>query len=317
MASATSGPGRILLGPVELKNPVVAASGCVAYGRELGRFVDLADLGAIITKSIMKRPRPGRPTPRIVETPAGMINAIGLQGCGIDEFLAEHLPWLHRTGACVGVSIAGETPAEYVELAERVAESGLAAFLELNISCPNVASRDQVFACVPDAAADVVSRVRTAVGPDVPVFAKLSPDVTSIVGVARACTEAGADGLSLINTLLAASINPATLRPALPGLTGGLSGPAIHPIAVRAVWQVHHAMPHVPLLGGGGVTDGATALALLAAGASAVSVGTANFRDPRACLRIAGEIRDWMEGRGVEDVRTLVGAAHRREDLES
>lgn len=245
-----------------------------------------------------------------------MINAIGLQGCGIDEFLAEHLPWLHRTGACVGVSVAGETPDEFAELAARIAESGMAAFLELNISCPNVASRDQVFACDPAAAADVVARVRAAVGLAIPVFAKLSPDVTSIVDIARACVDAGADGLSLINTLLAAAIDPRTLRPVLPGLTGGLSGPAIHPVAVRAIWQVHAAMPHVPLLGGGGVTDGATALALLAAGASAVSVGTANFRDPRACLRIAGEIHAWMESRGIEDVKTLVGAAHRGGDLE-
>lgn len=306
---------RTALGPVTLPYPVLAASGCAGYGMELARFVDLAELGAIITKSIMRAPRAGRPTPRMKETTGGMLNSIGLQGSGIDLFLDASMPWLVERGARAGVSIVGASADEYGELARRVRAAGGARFLELNISCPNVENRGQVFACDPRAAAQVVSAVRQGAGPDLPVFAKLSADVTDVVEIAAACVEAGADGLSLINTLLGAAINLRHMRPALSGITGGLSGPAIKPIAVRCIWQVHAALPEVPIIGGGGVSCGLDALELILAGASAVSVGTVIFRDPRACLRIRDELAAALSERGLNRVTDAVGLAHRVDQI--
>ncbi|MGZ4633440.1 MAG: dihydroorotate dehydrogenase, partial [Actinomycetes bacterium] len=253
---------RTTLGSVELANPVLTASGCAAAGRELNQFFDVAALGAVVTKSVMLEPRSGRPTPRMAETPSGMLNSIGLQGPGIDAFLDHDLPWLHEQGAKAVVSIAGGSVGEYTELARRLrGAEGLTA-LEVNISCPNVANRGLVFACDPTAAAEVVAAVRRATAPDVPVFAKLSPDVTDIVAVARSCVEAGADGLSMINTLLGMALDVDTMRPVLAGVTGGLSGPAVKPVAVRCVWQVHAALPDVPIIGMGGVRTGLDALEL-------------------------------------------------------
>ena len=233
-----------LAGAVPLPNPVLTASGCSAVGRELDPFFDVSALGAVVTKSIMLRPRSGRPTPRMAETPSGMLNSIGLQGPGIDAFLAHDLPWLAERGARVVVSIAGTRVEDFAELAERLRGVPGVVGLEVNISCPNVESRGQVFACDPVAA--VRRRRRGARRPPTrrsPVFAKLCPDVTDIVAVARACADAGADGLSLINTLLGLVIDPDTMRPVLGGVTGGLSGPAIRPVALRCVWQVHQALP--------------------------------------------------------------------------
>lgn len=295
-----------------LNSPVIAASGCAAHGRELSRFLPLSALGAIITKSIMLAPRAGRPSPRMVETVGGMINAIGLQGCGIDEFVAVHLPWLAEQDARIGVSLAGGSGEEYRALADTICATKLASFLELNISCPNVDEPGQVFACDPRMAADVVAAVCDVVGDALPVFVKLTADVTDIVAVATACVDAGADGLSLINTLSAGAIDPRTLKPSIQGLTGGLSGPAIHPIAIRCVYQVHAALPHVPIIGGGGVFSGLDALGLIAAGASAVTVGTATFRDPLAALRIADELADLVAGHGFDSIRHAVGVAHSR-----
>ena len=294
-----------------LHSPVVAASGCAAYGKELSRFFELSALGAIITKSIMLEPRAGRPPPRMAETVGGMINAIGLQGCGIEEFVAVHLPWLAGQDARIGVSLAGKTAAEYRLLADKICATELASFLELNISCPNVDQRGQMFAGDPRMAAEVVAAVAEVVGREVPIFVKLAADVTDLVAVAEACVDAGAGGLSLINTLSAGAIDPRTLRPAIPGLTGGLSGPAIHPVAVRCVYQVHSALPDVPILGGGGVFSGRDALSLIAAGASAVTVGTATFRDPAAALRIADELSELVAGHGFLSIREAVGVAHR------
>ncbi|HLZ38200.1 MAG TPA: dihydroorotate dehydrogenase, partial [Mycobacteriales bacterium] len=248
------------LGAASFPNPVFTASGCAAAGRELHQFVDVARLGAVVTKSVMLRPRSGRPTPRMAETPSGMLNSIGLQGPGMDAFLRTDLPWLREHGARAVVSIAGGSVEEYAALAARLRDAPGVTLVEVNISCPNVEDRGQVFACDPRAAAAVVSAVRRAIAPAVPVFAKLSPDVTDIVAIARACVDAGADGLSLINTLLGMAIDTATLRPALAGVTGGLSGPAIRPVAVRCVWQVHQALPDVPLLGMGGIRTGNDAL---------------------------------------------------------
>ncbi|MBA3524445.1 MAG: dihydroorotate dehydrogenase [Geodermatophilaceae bacterium] len=298
-----------LMAGVALPNPVLTASGCAAAGRELAPFLDPAALGAVVTKSVMLRPRSGRATPRMAETPSGMLNSIGLQGPGIHAFLAHDLPWLAERGARAVVSIAGGTVAEFADLAAALVGAPGVALIEANISCPNVASRGQVFACDPRAAADVVAAVTERA--DVPVLAKLSPDVTDIVAVARACVDAGADGLSMVNTLLGMVIDLDRQRPALAGVTGGLSGPAIRPVAVRCVWQVHAALPDVPILGMGGIMTGADALQFLLAGASAVSVGTAVFHDPSAPVRILAELRAELATRGFASVAEVVGLAHR------
>ncbi len=296
------------LAGVGLPNPVLTASGCSAAGRELEPYLDVADLGAVVTKSVLLRPRSGRATPRMAETPSGMLNSIGLQGPGIEAFLDHDLPWLAARGARAVVSIAGGSVEEFAALARRLAGAPGLALLEVNISCPNVASRGQVFACDPRAASDVVRAVKAEAG--VPVLAKLSPDVTDIVAIARACVYAGADGLSMINTLLGMVIDTDTLRPVLGGITGGLSGPAIRPVAVRCVWQVHAALPEVPILGMGGILTGLDALQFLLAGASAVSVGTAVFHDPRAPVRVLAELRAELDRRGIGSLAEVVGAAH-------
>lgn len=298
------------LGRFELPNPVLTASGCAAAGQELAQFFDVAQLGAVVTKSIMLKPRSGRATPRMAETPSGMLNSIGLQGPGIDAFLEKDLPWLLDRGARAVVSIAGGSVEEFAKLATRLRDAGGASMIEVNISCPNVEDRGQVFACNAHAAADVVQAVRRATRPDVPVFAKLSPDVTDIVSIAQACVNAGADGLSMTNTLLGIVIDTDTLRPVLAGVTGGLSGPAIRPVALRCVWQVHAAMPDVPILGMGGIRTGLDALQFVLAGASAVSVGTEIFHDPTAPIRIVRELQEALAARGFERLTDAIGLAH-------
>jgi dihydroorotate dehydrogenase (NAD+) catalytic subunit len=298
------------LGALTLPNPVLTASGCAAAGRELNQFFDVSRLGAVVTKSIMTRPRSGRPTPRMAETPSGMLNSIGLQGPGIDAFLAEDLAWLERHGARVVVSIAGGHTDEFVALARKLAGHPAVSALEVNISCPNVESRGQVFACDALASARVIGAVRRAADPAQPIFAKLSPDVTDIVHIARACADAGADGFSLINTLLGLVIDTDTLAPALGGVTGGLSGPAIRPVALRCVWQVHRALPHLPILGMGGIRSGLDALQFVLAGASAVSVGTAVFGDPTAPVRVLAELEQALDERGFASLADAVGFAH-------
>jgi dihydroorotate dehydrogenase (NAD+) catalytic subunit len=301
---------RTRLGHVELPNPILTASGCAGAGRELAHYIDVAKIGAIVTKSVMLAPRAGRPTPRMAETPSGMLNSIGLQGPGIDAFLQRDLPWLLARGARAVVSIAGGTVDEYAELAGRLSDAAGVTAVEINISCPNVEDRGQVFACDPAAAAAVIAAVRGRLRYDVPVFAKLSPDVTDIVAVARACVEAGSDGLSMINTLLGLVIDTDVMRPALAGTTGGLSGPAIRPIAVRCVWQVRAALPDVPIIGMGGVRTGRDALELILAGAAMVSVGTAIFHDPSACARILRELEEELASRGIERLADIIGLAH-------
>jgi dihydroorotate dehydrogenase (NAD+) catalytic subunit len=299
------------LGSFTLPNPVLTASGCAASGRELNQFFDVSTLGAVVTKSIMLRARSGRPTPRMAETPSGMLNSIGLQGPGIDAFIENDLVWLAAHGARTVVSIAGGHTDEYVALARRLYGNPAVSMIEVNISCPNVESRGQVFACDPLASSRVIAAVRRVADPKVPVFAKLSPDVTDIISIARACVDAGADGLSLINTLLGLVIDTDTMAPALGGVTGGLSGPAMRPVALRCVWQVHAALPHVPILGMGGVQTGLDALQFVLAGASAVSVGTAVFGDPSAPVRVLAELERALLDRGFASLADAVGFAHR------
>lgn len=300
-----------VLADAHLANPVMTASGCAAAGRELHQFFNVAELGAVVTKSILRDAQSGRATPRMAETPSGMLNSIGLQGPGITAFLTTDLPWLLRHDARPIVSIAGTSLTEYAELARRVGNTPGVAALEVNISCPNLENRGLVFACDPLQASRAISVVRRETARGVPVFAKLSPDVTSIVDVAVAVADAGADGLVLINTLLGMHIDPVTLRPALAGITGGLSGPAIRPVAVRAVWQVAQALPGLPLIGVGGIRTGADALEFLLAGASAVQVGTAIFNDPYAPRRVLDELRSELAGRGFAKVSDAVGFAQR------
>jgi dihydroorotate dehydrogenase (NAD+) catalytic subunit len=311
MATSTQVDMSTCVGTVPIPGPVLTASGCSAFGRELEPFVDLTALGAVVTKSVQLRPRSGRPTPRMAETPSGMLNSIGLQGPGIDGLLADELPWLAERGARALVSIAGTRVEDFAELASRLRGVPGVLGLEVNISCPNVESRGEVFACDPAAAHDVVRAVRAAADPAHPVYAKLSPDVTDIVAVARSVADAGADGLSMINTLLGLVIDPDTMRPVLGGVTGGLSGPAIRPVALRCVWQVHQALPSVPILGMGGIASGLDALQFVLAGASAVSVGTAVFHDPSAPARVHAELAAALAARGFDRLADAVGHAHR------
>jgi dihydroorotate dehydrogenase (NAD+) catalytic subunit len=301
---------RTRLGHVELPNPVLTASGCAGSGRELAQFFDVSKIGAVVTKSVMLAPRAGRPTPRMAETPGGMLNSIGLQGPGIDAFLQRDLPWLLSRGARAMVSIAGGTVDEFAELASRLSDAAGVTAIEVNISCPNVEDRGQVFACDPGAAAVVIEAVRARARYDIPVFAKLSADVTDIVAIARACVTAGADGLSMINTMLGMAIDGDTMRPVLASVTGGLSGPAIRPVAVRCVWQVREALPDVPIIGMGGVRTGKDALELILAGAGMVAVGTAIFHDPSACARILRELDDELAQRGIDRLTEVIGLAH-------
>ena len=304
------------LGDVGLPSPVLTASGCAASGRELDQFFDVTSIGAVVTKSIMLEPRSGRATPRMAETPSGMLNSIGLQGPGIHAFLEKDLAWLRERGARVVVSIAGGTTQEFEELAKILRDHGGFDALEVNISCPNVADRGQVFACRADSAAGVIGGVRRSTDPSIPVFAKLSPDVTDIGMIALACERAGADGLSLINTTLGMVIDVDTMRPALAGVTGGLSGPAIRPIAVRCVWQVREVLPDIPIIGMGGIRNGADAFEFILAGADAVSVGTVVFHDPSAPARVQAELATIAASRGFTRLRDAVSYAHREPDPE-
>ncbi|MFM9141322.1 MAG: dihydroorotate dehydrogenase [Actinomycetota bacterium] len=291
-------------------NPIFTASGCAGSGKELSNFFDLKELGAIVTKSIAVKPRSGRATPRMAETPSGMLNSIGLQGPGIDQFLENDIPWLVSKGARIIVSISGETVEEYASLARRLRGIAGLSGVEVNISCPNVENRGLVFACDPIASRAVVESVRKNMGGDYPMIVKLSPDVTDIVAIAREVVSAGADALALINTVLGMVIDIEGMRPKLAGITGGLSGPAIRPIAVRAIYQVHSAMKNIPILGMGGVANGRDALELIYAGASGVSVGTATFGNPTAALRIKNELEVLLRDKNFTSLEEAVGAAH-------
>ena len=296
---------------VDFNNPIFTASGCAGSGKELSQFFDLRELGAVVTKSIMVKPRSGRATPRMAETPSGMLNSIGLQGPGVEQFLEHDIPWLLNQGASIVVSIAGESVEDYAVLARKMrAVSGLKA-LEVNISCPNVENRGQVFACSPVTAKGAIEAVRRNIGGELPILAKLTPDVTNIVEIAAAVLDAGADGVALINTVLGMVIDIDSMRPKLAGKTGGLSGPAIRPVAVRAIFQVREAFPNIPIIGMGGVVSGRDALELVLAGANAVSVGTATFGNPKAVIKVKEELENLLINRGFNNFTEAVGYAHR------
>jgi len=301
---------RTRIGHLDLPSPILTASGCAGSGRELAQFTDVARIGAVITKSVTLEPRAGNPAPRLAETPSGMLSSPGLQGPGIDGFLQRDLPWLLSRGARTFVSIAGHSAREYGELASRLSDAAGVTAIEVNLGCPDASAAGRPFALDPAAAGQVVAAVRGSARYDIPVFAKLSPEVTDIVSVARACVSAGADGLSMINTLPAMAIDPVSLRPALAGPAGGLSGPAIRPVAVRCVWQVREALPDVPIIGTGGVRTGRDALELLLAGAAMVAVGTVLFHDPSACARIQRELEEEHVARRVDRVADMVARAH-------
>jgi dihydroorotate dehydrogenase (NAD+) catalytic subunit len=300
-----SHPLAVQLGPLALKNPILVAAGTFGYGLEFQEFFDLSLLGGVITKTLTREPRDGNAAPRVVETPSGMLNAIGLQNVGVDVFLKEKWPALSRLNVPVIVSVAGFTENEFVACAERLSDSGAAA-LELNLSCPNVAHGPggRCFAQNPAETARVVAAVKSVCR--LPLFAKLSPEVADIAAIARAASEAGADVLTLINTLAGMAIDVATQRPILANRTGGLSGPALRPLAVRCIWEASRAVK-TPILGVGGVASGRDALELILAGATAVAVGTASFWNPQAARIVLDELTALVRDKH-QPVRELTGA---------
>lgn len=292
-------------GGLVLRNPVMTASGTFGYGREYAPYVDLRRLGAVIVKGLSLKPRAGNPPPRIMETPSGMLNAVGLQNIGVDAFVEEKLPFLRTLGTPVIVNIFGESAEEYGKLAGILdAVEGIHG-LEVNVSCPNVRCGGIAFGTDPFAAAEVTERVRCATG--LPVMVKLTPNVTDIAAVARRVEAAGAHCVSLINTLRGMSVDVENRVPHLAMVTGGLSGPAIKPVALRMVWEVRQAVS-IPVIGVGGIQTGRDALEFLIAGASAVQVGTANFINPRATLDVLEGIVSWMERKGIGRIGEIIGS---------
>src|SRR5262245_55858365 len=287
----------VRLGPLELSNPITTASGTFGYGLEFTDFVDLSAIGGLCTKGLSLNPHAGNAPPRICETPAGMLNAIGLQNVGVRAFLDEKLPKLRALGATVIANVWGDLEEDYVRVVRALEEAEGLAAVELNISCPNVERGGMLFGNSPSATASLVAKVRAATKR--PLIVKLSPNAPDLVLSARAARDAGADVLSLINTLVGMAIDPETARPRISFGTGGLSGPAIKPIAVRMVYQVARALPGVPLMGIGGIASLEDVLEFLAAGASAVQVGTASFKDPGIAGRLVGELDAYCTKRGI------------------
>jgi dihydroorotate dehydrogenase (NAD+) catalytic subunit len=293
------------LAGIALRNPVMTASGTFGYGEEFSEYVDLQTIGAFITKGLCVKPRPGNPTPRIVETQGGMLNAIGLQNVGIDAFIEKKIPFIRKVNTPCIVNFFGETAEEYAEMAARLDALPEVAGLEMNISCPNVRQGGIIFGTDPACAASIVKACRAATRK--PLFVKLSPNVTDIVGMAHACADEGADALSLINTLIGMAIDLKKRRPVLANVTGGLSGPAVKPVALRMVWLVAKAVK-IPVIGIGGIMNATDALEFMLAGATAVQVGTASFINPGAAQTIAEEMEAWLAANGVADVKSLIGA---------
>ena len=283
----------------------MTASGTFGYGEEFAEYVDMESIGAFVTKGLSLKPRAGNPTPRIVETPGGMLNAIGLQNVGIDAFIAKKVPYLRSVNTPAIANFFGSTVDEYAEMARRLDEVAEVAGLEVNISCPNVKQGGIVFGTDPACAALVVSACRAATKK--PLIVKLSPNVTDVVVMAKACEDAGADALSLINTLTGMAIDLNRRRPVLANITGGFSGPAIKPIALRMVWQVARSVK-LPIIGIGGIMNATDALEFMLAGATAVQVGTASFINPGAAQKIAEDMEAWLIANNIADIKSLIGA---------
>lgn len=297
------------LGPLTLPNPVVAASGTYGHSDEVARLGDPSKIGAVTTKSLSVEPWAGNPAPRVHNTAAGMINSVGLQNPGVAAWVDHDLPPLLGRGARVIASIWGRSVDDYTKTAAALAPAfGRLVALEVNVSCPNLEDRGEMFAHHPDATAAVIAAVISQVPQGFPVFAKLSPNVTDLRPIAAAAVEAGATGLTLVNTLMGLAIDAERRKPRLGGVGGGLSGPAMRPVALRCVYDVSRALPGVPIIGTGGTASGTDAAEMLLAGASAVGVGTATFHDPRAPERIADDLRRWCARHGVTRVADIVGA---------
>jgi dihydroorotate dehydrogenase (NAD+) catalytic subunit len=299
----------VRIGSLALKNPLMTASGCFGYGLEYADIVDLSSLGAVVVKGLFLKEREGHPPPRIVETPSGMLNAIGLQGIGVHRFIREKMPELRRRGAVVIVNVCGSSLDEYVEVSRMLSDVEGVAALELNISCPNIKEGGIQFGCNLASTREVVSAVRKATR--LPLIPKLTPNVTSVASFARAAEESGADAVSLVNTFLAMVIDVETRRPALSNVMGGLSGPAIRPIAVRMVYECAQQV-RIPVIGMGGISSARDVLEFLIAGATAVQVGTANFVDPFIWPKLLNGVEDYMARHRVERVVDLVGTMEAR-----
>ncbi len=294
---------RVDFAGISMKNPIVVTSGTYGFGREFGEFYDISQLGGISCKGLTFTPREGNPPPRVAETPMGILNSVGLQNPGVDEFIAKELPELRKHDLCVIANISGNTPEEYALMSEKLSRAGV-DMIEVNVSCPNVKCGGLQYGVVPELAAEVTAAAKRSA--TVPVMVKLSPNVTDITAIAKAVEAAGADAVSLINTVRGMRIDVKTRRPVLKMNTGGLSGPAVLPIAVRMVWEVSNAVK-IPVMGMGGVSTGEDAAQLMLAGATAVAVGTANLVDPFAALRVRDELAEIAAAQQLTAVRELTG----------
>lgn len=292
------------IGGLKLKNPVMTASGTFGYGEEYADYVDLNQLGAIVVKGLSLKPRLGNPPPRIMETAGGMLNAVGLQNVGVDVFIKEKLPFLRQYDVAVIANIYGESTLEYSQVAKKLSQAEGVHALEVNVSCPNVKKGGLSFGSDPKAAAEVTRRVKAET--HLPVIVKLTPNVTDIAAIAQSVEEAGADAVSLINTLTGMSIDLKTRTPHLKNITGGLSGPAIKPVALRMVWQVAQKVA-IPVIGIGGILTAEDALEFMIAGAKAVQIGTANFINPRATIEIIDGIRHYLQNNKIKNINDIVG----------
>lgn len=289
-----------------MKNPIMPASGCFGFGREFSQFYDLSELGAIAIKATTHEPRYGNPTPRVAETAAGMLNAIGLQNPGLEKVMSEELPWLEQFDVPILANVAGSEVEDYVEVAEKISTAKNVTALELNISCPNVKQGGIAFGTVPEVAFELTKQVKEA--SSVPVYVKLSPNVADIVEMAKAVEAAGADGITMINTLLGMRLDLKTRKPIIANGTGGLSGPAIKPVAIRMIHQVSQAVD-IPIVGMGGIQNAEDVIEFFLAGASAVAVGTANFVDPFVCPTIIRDLEPWLDKMGVDHISELTGGS--------
>jgi dihydroorotate dehydrogenase (NAD+) catalytic subunit len=302
---------NVKLPGLDLKNPIMPASGCFGFGREFSQFYDLSSLGAIMIKATTPLPRFGNPTPRVAETSAGMLNAIGLQNPGLEKVLTEELPWLNQFDVPIIANVAGSSEEDYIEVASQISKASNVHALELNISCPNVKTGGIAFGTIPEVAKQLTKKVKEV--SSVPVYVKLSPNVTNIVDMALAVEDGGADGLTMINTLIGMRLDLKTGQPILANRSGGLSGPAIKPVAIRMIYEVSQHV-NIPIIGMGGIQNAEDVIEYFYAGASAVAVGTANFVDPFICPKIIDELPSLLEKLGFEHISECEGRSWRKHE---